>query len=296
MIGEAQVVISQSQLLPWFLTFPGIALLLYGRIRAHRFSALAGLLLIAAGATLATCAGQLTLPAMATLGVLVAAGWLVGQGQPTWAKVTGHVLFVASSLLLRLHLAPGFDNPLAIEGVVSEGAASNRIFLNQDKLVSSLWLVLYAGWITYSIDRPSRSVIRGIGWGVLGFMPLAAGALLAGVVNWDPKIPQITVMWWINNLLLVCFAEEIFFRGYIQHGLAKLWAQRAGQTVGPLLITSMLFGVAHLGGGTSMAVLSGFAGVAYGLAYRAGGLAAAILAHFALNALHFHLLTYPLLA
>ena len=96
------------------------------------------------------------------------------------------------------------------------------------------------------------------------------------------------------NLLLTCVFEEALFRGVIQDRLARMVADRPRWTWLPLSTASLLFGLAHAGGGPVLIVVASIAGVGYGLAYAiTGRIEAAIVAHFTLNSIHFLGFTYP---
>jgi uncharacterized protein len=132
-------------------------------------------------------------------------------------------------------------------------------------------------------------------------LPLSAlaalgGAVLLGIVHWDPKWPPQAWLWVLNNLLLVTLVEEALFRGYIQGGLSRRFKRLPYGENLALMCAALLFGLAHLGAGWQWVLLASIAGVGYGLAYRFGGLSAAIATHFGLNLLHFGLFTYPMLA
>ncbi|MNP62935.1 CAAX amino terminal protease self- immunity [compost metagenome] len=63
-----------------------------------------------------------------------------------------------------------------------------------------------------------------------------------------------------------------------------------------MIAASVLFGLAHIGGGWQWVLLATLAGTGYGIAYHRGGLAAAVSTHFGFNLLHFGLFTYPMLS
>lgn len=275
-------------LMPWLLIFPGMAMLLAERTRRT------GLWTIIAGYAVAAGAGQLTPLAAVPIAVLIAAGWAIQAARPTWVKAIGHVLFVATALGLALHLLPGFKNPLALAGSMSPSAIDYRMYLNLDKALIAVW-VLWA-WPAVAWAKPTSAGIRqGLLWGAgTGAVCLVLGAA-AGLLGWEPKWPQGATLWALNNLLLVCMAEEAFFRGYVQQGLTTLMGKRRYAAWIGLVVAALLFGLAHFAAGPAMMAIAAVAGLGYGMAYRRGGLLAAIVAHFALNALHLLLFTYPLM-
>jgi membrane protease YdiL (CAAX protease family) len=117
-------------------------------------------------------------------------------------------------------------------------------------------------------------------------------AFVLGYVDWDPKFPSIFWIWALNNLLIVCFAEEFFFRGFIQKNVASYISN---QWIA-IAIGAFLFGAYHYGGGFSYILLATVAGLFYGYAYAATGrLLTSIVVHFSLNLTHILLFSYPAL-
>jgi membrane protease YdiL (CAAX protease family) len=147
--------------------------------------------------------------------------------------------------------------------------------------------------------RPRHTAGASLKAGIGGMFATAAACLIVawsiGLVAWAPKWPAASWLFLLNNLLLVSFAEEAFFRGYLQGGLGRLLGARPSGKVLALVIAAALFGLAHVSGGWQWVVVGSIAGIGYGLAYRHGGLQASVLAHFGLNAMHFFLFTYPML-
>jgi uncharacterized protein len=89
----------------------------------------------------------------------------------------------------------------------------------------------------------------------------------------------------IAIFLTIAVPEELLFRGLIQNFLQKTW-QRAFVA---LVVTSIVFGLAHLNNGPSpdwrYAVLASIAGFFYGRAYlQSGGLMAPALVHASIDA------------
>jgi membrane protease YdiL (CAAX protease family) len=282
----AMVVVRGEAWLPWLLIFPGVALLWASRTRTL------GQAIVALGYLVAVAVGQLNVLAGLSIALLAAAGWAVVCGQALWIRAIGHLLFVGSAVALMLHVAPGFQNPLAIEGVVSKGAVPFKAYLNLDKTLVGIWIVCCVAWIDYG-SPAWRKAGQGALLGAATFIVIAIPAVSAGVIHIDPKMPDIAWLWLLNNVVLVCFAEEAFFRGYIQHGLGRLLALRRFGAVTAMVTGALIFGLAHFAGGVPMMIMATVAGLGYGLAYRRCGLIGAIAAHATLNTAHFLLLTYP---
>ncbi|WP_063124284.1 CPBP family intramembrane glutamic endopeptidase [Xanthomonas maliensis] len=286
---SVQILIAGMAWLPWIVLFPATVLLWRDRTRTL------GVWAVGVGYALAALVGQLSAPFVFSLAALLVAGCAVMRGRTRGVRIAGHVLFVLTAIALRRHIAPGFDNPLALSGVVSAGAVPYKAYLNLDKTLSAVWVVAAIAWLD-TAGPTLRRLGRGALIGLASCVVVAMLALSAGVVRVEPKLPAMTWLWALNNVLLVCFAEEVFFRGYLQGGLARLLAGRRGGDWMAIVAAALVFGVAHADQGPAMLLLSAIAGVGYGIAYRRAGLVGAIAAHAMLNVVHFLLLTYPALA
>lgn len=283
---SAERVIGGMTWLPWLAILPSAVLLWRDRTRRIGLSGM-GL-----GYVLAFLMAQLSATAALSFVALAVAGWKVLRGSSVWVRGCGHALFLVTAVALHLHIAPGFNNPVALEGIVSRDAPAIRAYLNFDKTLSAVWVVACIAWLDIAGPTARRAGSGGL-IGIAVFLPMAALATATGVVALEPKLPQVTWLWLLINIVLVCFAEEVLYRGYLQGGLAALLN---GQPFGPALAISAsaaLFGLSHFGQGLSIQLLSLLAGIGYGIAYRRAGLIGAIAAHGAANLGHFLLLTYP---
>lgn len=229
------------------------------------------------------------------------AGALVGffrPAAPRWQRVVAAIAVVTLTTGLMAHQFPGFNNPQAITSRrITPDALPYRLFLNFDKTSAGLLLLALA--------RPQVFQTHGFGQIFVRSAPIAAGligsllilALAARYVRFDPKFPDEAWVWLWANLCLTCLAEEAFFRGFIQAQLQRVWLNRSGGEWMALGLASVLFGLAHAGGGPTYVLLSTFAGIGYGWVFlRTGRIEASILTHFGLNAVHFVGFTYPALA
>jgi len=207
------------------------------------------------------------------------------------------VLTGVCALLLAVHKLPGFHNPLIADAVqVSAGAPPFTLYANFDKAVAGI--VLMGVFCT-----PIRNVFA---WGpmlrrtapvLLATLVVVLGTgTLLGYVAPDVKWMAVTPWFLAVNLLFTCVAEEAFFRGFLLGGMARALDGRRFGTAVAVAVSTLLFGLAHAGGGPALVVMAALAGLGYAAAYlRSGRIEGAILTHFALNAVHFVAFTYPAL-
>lgn len=281
------VVIVILPTLIWILIFSAS---LFAILGAPRRIFLPPLLLAYAGAA---GLGYLSWPALLPIALLLLAAFLLLRTPYAWA---GHGLLVLTSVTLALHGFAGFDNVQLMRAqVLSPGAVPFSWYLNFDKPLIGFWLL--ALWPHIAQRQPWRlslpSAILGIVVAVLLIVPLA---VWLGVLTWAPKWPDLGWLWLINNVLLVAMAEEAFFRGYLQTRLRALWQAKPYGNLAALIVAALAFALAHAAGGWQWVLLAMLAGLCNGVVYRYGGLLAAMGAHAGLNALHFALLTYPMLS
>lgn len=214
--------------------------------------------------------------------------------QYRWRLVWG-----AAALLLAVALAthrlPGFAPHVVAQGIrLSAASAQMTLEANYDKALAGVLLLAY-----FCVRARKRSDwLQAISIGLLAGAASASVviglAIAIGAVRYDPKLPTITPAWMAINLVLTCLFEEALFRGVIQDRLARMVAGRPRWRWLPLVAASVLFGLAHAGGGPTLILVATIAGIGYGVAYAmTGRIEAAIVAHFTLNSIHFLGFTYP---
>lgn len=197
-----------------------------------------------------------------------------------------------------LHRVPGFSNPKVMADVLfSPDALPYTRFLNFDKATVGLFLIGFTLQRLSNLRSWRIMLHRTVFLGGATILLLMGMSGVLGYVRFDPKWTPLFGLWAWSNLFLTCIAEEAFFRGVVQCALVHLLAQyRYGAAIG-VIIAAGVFGLAHLAGGWTYAMLAMIAGLSYGLAYqRTGAIEAAILVHFGLNTAHFLFFTYPALA
>lgn len=236
--------------------------------------------------------------ALAELGLLAALAW-GGVAAPR-GRGTLTVLAAVFALALSLHLLPGFRAPVLFHDLrLTPDAAPFTLALGLDKAAAGL-LLLAAFSVRATSWRQFASQLPAIAAAALATAAVAIGiALAAGYVRFEPKWGQASPAFLVANLMFTCVAEEAFFRGLIQERLMRLAQVRRNPAWNAVAIavSTLLFGLAHAGGGATWRAVATVAGLGYALVYaRTRSIEGAILVHFAVNATHFIAFTYPRLA
>ncbi|MCU4676870.1 CPBP family intramembrane metalloprotease [Catenovulum sp. 2E275] len=202
------------------------------------------------------------------------------------------VLFAAA---FAVHL---FDSPsfFITQVQFSSNAEQVNIYYNFDKLILGLIVLCSAPSLLQrsfktkplTLDRALKLLLVFS----LSCLVIFLTAIALQLVALDVKTLPLSLLsiWAFKNLVLVCFGEELLFRGFIQTELAK-WHPNSAW-----LITAALFGLAHLPAGVAYAMVATMAGLLYGWIYlKTDNILYPILAHFGFNCLHLVFFTYPYL-
>ena len=236
--------------------------------------------------------------ALLALAVLAALTW-GGVAAPRWRGA-----FVALAgllaLAMSLHLLLGFHPVLLFRDVrLTPDAAPFSLSLNFDKAAAGVVLLgafcaRTTSWRQFGSQLPTIAVAA------LATAAISIDiALAAGYVRFAPKWPDAAPAFLLANLLFTCVAEEAFFRGLIQERLMRLAEARRQPAWNwiAVAVSTVLFGLAHAGGGATWLLVATIAGLGYSLVYaRTRTIEGAILVHFSVNAVHFLGFTYPRLA
>lgn len=210
----------------------------------------------------------------------------------------GALLFIFA-LALGLLLLPGFPRTVLVEPVVlSPGAAPYGIGVGFPKVVAG---ILILGLVNTARVRSSGELAATLRSAAPVFLltlaAVMACALLLGYVRFDPKWTTLFLLWAPVNLLFTCLSEEAFFRGFVQHELARAIKQPKLAIAISVTASAVLFGLSHFGGGWMYVLAGTVAGFGYAYAYhRTQRIEAAMAVHFGVNAVHFLCFTYPRLA
>jgi hypothetical protein len=195
------------------------------------------------------------------------------------------------------HLFSGFHGELFIsERKLTICAIPYKKYLGFEKpIIAILILAFYHSLINNKIKIffIIKKVLPII---LLTFVTIIPLSLWMGYVKFDMKFIPLFFSWGMVNLLFTCTGEEAFFRGFVLKGFLSFFEEKKWGIVISLLLSSILFGMAHFQGGFHYMILSMIAGIYYGFAYiKTSHIESSILVHFSLNAVHFLFFTYPML-
>ena len=241
----------------------------------------------------------------------------VAEGQVTWvgavpvivlwSTATGYEAASSPSLrtacawgaallavAMATHRLPGFSPLLIADTQLSPSSVPMTLRAHLDKGMAGLILLAVFTRRSTTSGEIGRSIAVGLGVGLATAAIVIGAVALSGTVRLDPKLPAIAPQWMAVNLFLTCVLEEALFRGLLQDRLARKLAGRRWGAWIALAVASLLFGLAHAGGGPLLILAAAAAGAGYGTAYMlTGRMEAPLVAHFALNTVHFLGFTYP---
>ena len=255
------------------------------------------LLAVLAGVS-ALISGLITPVAAAVLLVLALLLWAsVRNTLPLPLRILAGVLALVVALILAMHKAPGFHNILLLDKVrFSDDAILFTLYANFDKgmagyLLLSLFCARASSFKQFMVDGKCIALPA-----LLTIAVLIVLGLATHFFSFSPKLPEATLLFLAINLFLTCVAEEAFFRGLIQEAIYRLGNKPVFGYLA-IVVSAVLFGLAHLGGGMQYAALATVAGLGYAIVYhQTRRLEWVILTHAAFNLCHFLLFTYPRLA
>ncbi len=211
----------------------------------------------------------------------------------TFLRILFALMVTVVSLALAMHLIPGFSHYKIAETIlISSGAPAININANIDKVFAGVILLLMAN--TIKLSQPKTSSKADFHLVPFYTVLVLIVAYLTGL-DLDVKLPQVTLVFIATNLVFSVITEEAFFRVVIQNTLMNTFKNRLPWASGlAIVLTSVLFGLAHIAGGWHFVILATFAGLIYGYVYhRTGRLTVAIVTHLSVNVGHFLLLVYP---
>ncbi|MFZ3001352.1 MAG: CPBP family intramembrane glutamic endopeptidase [Undibacterium umbellatum] len=294
------ITVPELQILPYLFLYAAIAAAWLPNVTvAGPLKSLVPGHLLAIFAVLSALLSSLITPmAAAVLAALALLLWAsVRNNLPLALRILAGVLALVVALILAMHKAPGFHNMLLLDKVrFSDDAIPFTLYANFDKgmagyLMLSLFCSRASSFKQFLADGKRIALPA-----LLTIVVLTGLGLATQFFRFHPKLPEATLLFLAVNLVLTCVAEEAFFRGLIQESIYRLGNKPVFGYLA-IAVSAVLFGLAHLGGGTQYAALATVAGLGYAIVYhRTRRLEWVILTHAAFNLCHFILFTYPRLA
>lgn len=242
---------------------------------------------------------------VAPIGALVVLAACLLSAARSWVspRLVQQACAVAGVLVafgLAVRLFPGFPQVVFIDGLrLTPDATPMRLTAHFDAGVAGLLLMAFYCRPAKTWAELKGAALPALWIGAVTTAIVIALACAVGYVRPEFKLPSFTGWHLAKILLWTCVMEEAFFRGVVQGGLANTAFIQARPRLRwlPLALASVLFGLAHAGGGANYVLLAGLAGLGYGYAFQATGrIEAAMFAHLLLNATHFIGFTYPSIA
>ncbi len=156
-------------------------------------------------------------------------------------------------------------------GVKFDRLIVGSLDVNTGKLIMAIALAVM-------LPSPFRFNSR-VGWVLMAaviILPLLALSLSFAPLSLSLGLP---VLWFALSNLSGTIAEDFFFRRFVQDHLGRF-----GVTI-EIVVTALLFGAVHLGGGIVFATMAFVAGIFYAGAYRvsAGSVWAVVAVHWSVN-------------
>tara|TARA_B110000196_G_C21146100_1_gene666683 strand:- start:492 stop:1370 length:879 start_codon:yes stop_codon:yes gene_type:complete len=208
-------------------------------------------------------------------------------------KIATGVLIFFMTIVLMTHMLTGISNPKIFDNYVfSDNAISFTKYLNVDKAIAGLFLLLYV------VPKPKKvnyeNSIIGVLVATLVTSISLLSAVLIGMVEIDTKLTFLVIPWAITNLFLTCYTEEAFFRGFIQTQTANVLKHNKFNNVVAVFVSGTLFGLVHLSAGFAYTAIATLLGCSFAyIYYKTKNIYWPIFAHFIFNLSHFILFTYP---
>ena len=111
---------------------------------------------------------------------------------------------------MSTHNLPGFHNLKVVDNVVSGiNSAPLSMFLNIDKpMLIFAFILLFPNMLAQSKSAHVKKVLTG---SVLGLVSLPWLGYFLGVIKPELSIPPWIGWFVLNNLLITCVSEEVFF-------------------------------------------------------------------------------------
>ncbi|WP_078084151.1 CPBP family intramembrane glutamic endopeptidase [Microbulbifer mangrovi] len=202
-----------------------------------------------------------------------------------WKKALAFIITALLMLLVNSGKIPGNAHVALLEPYTDSNGNQIYASFRPAKAMIALTLVLFMILRPQSLKRTDFAAVA-----IAIAVPIIAGLFLLPIY---PKLNATIAIAALINLLVVCIAEEGFFRWILQRGLG-LWLKKLPWLA--TVIVTLLFVTAHTAWAASPLILAlvGLAGLGYALVWQLrGSFWACVLTHWGVNLLHMTLLKYP---
>lgn len=198
-----------------------------------------------------------------------------------------------------IHMIPFFTNWKMFSGLYfGSSTMPYNLYYNLDKGIIGVVLFVYLVRTPNLLKDWKLKLNISLCIGSIAAASLILLTFLLGYIKWDPKIPNITPFWLVCNVFFVCFAEEVFFRGFIFGYVSKkafYYLEEKERFIIGYVLSSVLFGLYHYRLGWMYMILAFIAGLFYGWAYhKTKRVEFSTVSHLMVNAIHFFLFSYPM--
>lgn len=209
---------------------------------------------------------------------------------PTAGIVSIHVGVILYVLASGFHLIPGTESLIVISDYQKTAdSAPYTLGFSFDKTLAPLALMILMPSMVSKERRDSALLLLSLVV-IGGIVSTLSLAWAMDLIKPAFAVPTWTGLFILKMICYTTFAEEVFFRGYLQNLLTARW----GSTIG-IVVAAMVFGVAHAGSGFLYVGLASLAGLVYSLSYHLSGrLWVPVAVHTLLNTAHLILFTYPM--
>ncbi len=236
--------------------------------------------------------------AIASFGVLLLSILALTQEVPSFIRMLIGVFTTSLALAFFSHLVPGFKNILFVHGwQASSHSLPMNIYLNFDKGVAALFLLAFLVPLAQTACEWRKVLVAALPWSIFSCIVMIGIAYPLNVVDYDPKLPAISLIWLLIQIFFVAIPEEALYRGFIQKEIT-IGLNNSAAGILAVLLSSLLYGFMHLLVIPSLPyfIMAFISGVLYGAIYQiTNRIEAAIITHLAVNIVHFFFFSYPML-
>lgn len=249
---------------------------------------------------LGLAANIVTTTALIPIGALFILHGFLKSGTSGITRAILVILATAISIVMWMHLMPGFHNlKITDQFVESAGAHPYSFYLNWDKPITGVFILAWAFPLLKTKEELKKMFFITLPYTIAAIVILMLLSIWGNVVKWDPKLPSLFWLWAINNLFLVAIPEEALMRGFVQKEFYRWFGEKGFlANVGCVLATSLIFALLHIKSvpNAPYITLVFVAGIIYGSIYQyTKTIESSIFCHFAVNIVHLLFFTYPAL-